>query len=82
MKINVTVPQLGPNMFEATFVTWLKNVGDAVKQGDIVAEVMTDKVNLDVEAPADGVLAELAAEPDQVVAVDSVLGVIETEDPQ
>lgn len=82
MKINITVPQLGPNMHEATFVTWLKVAGDSVQQGDIIAEVMTDKVNIDVEAPATGVLVELAVEPDQLLAVEGVLGVIETKDGQ
>lgn len=82
MKTNIIVPQLGPNMYEATFVTWLKNVGDTVMQGDIVAEVMTDKVNIDVEAPATGILAELVAEPDQLLLVGGILGVIETKDDQ
>ena len=64
-------------MHEATFVTWLKSAGDRVEKGEPVAEVMTDKVNIDVEAPATGVLTELAAQPDQVLGLDSVLGVID-----
>lgn len=78
MKVNVVVPQLGPNMFEATVVTWLKGVGDAVSRGEAIAEVMTDKVNIDVEAPADGVLVAVFAEPGQVMEVEGLMGTIET----
>ena len=77
MRFEILVPALGPNMHEATFVTWLKNVGDQVEKGEPIAEVMTDKVNIDVEAPAAGVLTELAAQPEQVLGLDSVLGVID-----
>ncbi|MBN9462302.1 MAG: hypothetical protein J0H00_13915 [Burkholderiales bacterium] len=80
MKISILMPRLGPNMHEATFVTWLKGVGDPVTQGEAIAEVMTDKVNIDVEAPATGVLAETLAVPDQVLPVDGVLGSVESGD--
>ena len=77
MKVEIAVPQLGPNMFEVTVVTWLKGVGDVVAKGDVIAEVMTDKVNIDVEAPVDGVLAEVLAQAGDVVEIDRVLGSIE-----
>ncbi len=78
MRVNIAVPQLGENTHEATFVTWLKAVGDAVEEGEAIAEVMTDKVNIDVEAPASGRLVELLAEAQQVIGAQGVLGAIET----
>jgi len=78
VRISIAVPQLGPNTHEATFVTWLKAVGDEVKEGDALAEIMTDKVNIDVVAPATGVLSELLVEADQVIAPGGVIGAIET----
>lgn len=82
MRMDVVVPHLGPNMFEATLVAWLKNVGDVVSKGEVIAEVMTDKVNIDVEAPADGVLVAVLAEPGQVMEVEGLMGAIEVSDGQ
>ncbi len=78
MEVSIAVPQLGPNMYEATIVTWLKAVGDTVSTGEVIAEVMTDKVNIDVEAPAAGVLVAVLAQPGEVMGVDGVMGTIET----
>jgi pyruvate/2-oxoglutarate dehydrogenase complex dihydrolipoamide acyltransferase (E2) component len=77
MKVNVVVPQLGPNMFEATVVTWLKEVGSSVQKGEALAEVMTDKVNIDVEAPATGTLVEIFAKAGESMEVEGLMGVIE-----
>ena len=76
MKIEIKVPELGDNVAEATFVAWLRHEGQAVAAGEPVAEIMTDKVNVEVESPAAGILAEVGAKPDDVVAVGAVLAVV------
>lgn len=78
MEVNITVPALGEESPEATFVAWLKAPGDSVRAGEPIAEVMTEKVNVEVESPADGVLHAQAAVPDQTVAPGAVLGTIRT----
>jgi pyruvate/2-oxoglutarate dehydrogenase complex dihydrolipoamide acyltransferase (E2) component len=80
MRVNVVVPQLGPNMYEATVVTWLKDVGAHVEKGEAIAEVMTDKVNIDVEAPASGVLVEILAQPGESMEVEGLMAVIDAAD--
>ncbi len=59
--VAVMMPALGESVTEAT-VNWVKNAGDSVSEGDIIAELETDKVSLEVVAPATGTLANLAAE--------------------
>ena len=77
MSIELIVPTLGESVVEATVATWHKKVGDVVKAGEIVVELETDKVNLDVEAPADGVLIGIAHGEGADVAIGDVLAVIE-----
>ncbi len=74
------VPLLMPNqdltISEGTVVTWLKQVGDPVKKGEAVVEVETAKAVLAVESPADGTLAHISAQPQDVVALGAQLGLI------
>ncbi|WP_265579762.1 dihydrolipoamide acetyltransferase family protein [Streptomyces spongiae] len=63
------MPKMSMTMAEGTFLTWHKAEGDEVRAGDVVCEVMTDKVDMEVESPVDGVLVRLVAQPDDVVAV-------------
>jgi len=69
----IIMPKMGDAMTEGKVVRWYKKPGDAVKKGDPVAEIETDKVNLDLEAEADGKLGELAASEGQVVPVGGLL---------
>ncbi len=78
MDVEITVPDLGEESPEATFVAWLKAPGEPVRAGEPIAEVMTEKVNVEIESPADGVLQSQAAVPDQTVAPGTVLGTIRT----
>lgn len=73
----VTVPQLANDFESGTLVAWRKAVGDSIGQGEIIAEIMTDKVNLELESPHAGVVRELLAEEDDTVAVDQVIARIE-----
>ncbi|MBK8434219.1 MAG: 2-oxoglutarate dehydrogenase complex dihydrolipoyllysine-residue succinyltransferase [Chloroflexi bacterium] len=77
MSIELIVPTLGESVVEATVATWHKKVGDTVKAGEIVVELETDKVNLDVEAPADGVLIGISHGEGEDVAIGDVLAMIE-----
>ena len=69
MSTDIPVPSLGESVSEATVATWFKQVGDAVKKDEPICELETDKVTLEVNAPADGKLTEIkAAEGDSVEA--------------
>src|SRR2546422_8662091 len=67
---------LSPTMEEGRVVKWHKRDGDAVKTGETLAEVETDKAVMDLVARADGVLRQIAAAEGQTVAVGSVVAVI------
>ena len=73
MTTEIKVPELGESVVEATISTWLVKVGDAVNAGDVLVELETDKVSLEVEAPVAGVVAKLsAAEGDDVTIGDVI----------
>jgi len=76
MATNVYMEALSPTMEEGRVVKWLKRDGDAVKTGETLAEVETDKAVMDLVARADGVLRQVAAAEGQTVAVGSVVAVI------
>ena len=69
----IIMPKMGDAMTEGKVVRWYKKAGDAVKRGEAVLEIETDKVNLDLEAEADGTLGELAAKDGEVVPVGGLL---------
>ncbi len=76
MTIKITVPTLGESVTEATIAKWFKNVGDAVKADEPLVELETDKVTVEVPAPAAGVLTEILAAAGATVEVGAELGVI------
>src|ERR1700752_2760079 len=59
MPINITMPALSPTMTEGNLAKWLKKEGDAVKPGDVIAEIETDKATMEVEAVDEGTLAKI-----------------------
>ncbi len=69
MSMTVTMPQLGESVTEGTIARWLKQPGDAIAKYESIAEVITDKVNAEIPAPADGVMSELIAAEGAVVPV-------------
>ena len=77
--VEVKVPQLSESVAEATMMNWKKKVGEAVKEDEILIEIETDKVVLEVPAPAAGVLAELVVGDGGTVASDQVIARIDTE---
>jgi pyruvate/2-oxoglutarate dehydrogenase complex dihydrolipoamide acyltransferase (E2) component len=78
MALTVTMPQLGESVTEGTIARWLKQPGDAIAKYESIAEVITDKVNAEIPAPADGVMAELIAPEGTVVPVGQPICSIET----
>ena len=77
--VEVKVPQLSESVAEATMMNWKKKVGEAVKEDEILIEIETDKVVLEVPAPAAGVLAELVVGDGGTVASDQLIARIDTE---
>ena len=76
MATPVIMPKLGFTMEEGTIVRWFKQEGDRVEKGEPLVEVTTDKVNMEVESPASGILRAVNAKPDQVVPVTQVIAYI------
>lgn len=72
----VIMPKMGDAMTEGKLLRWIKQQGDTVKKGEPIAEIETDKVNVDIEAEWDGVLARLVAAAGDVVPVGSPIAVI------
>jgi len=71
---DILTPTLGESVSEATVAKWTKKAGDAVKKDELLVELETDKVSLEVVAPADGVLAEISAGEGDTVTAGAVLG--------
>jgi pyruvate dehydrogenase E2 component (dihydrolipoamide acetyltransferase) len=76
MATPVIMPKFGMAQEEATIVRWYKQEGEQVERGEPLLEVMTDKVNMDVEAPASGVLLKAKYDVDEVVPVTVVIAYI------
>ena len=73
---DILTPALGESVAEATIAKWTKKAGDAVKKDEMLVELETDKVSLEVVSPADGVLAEIKAAEGDTVIPGTVLGVV------
>ncbi len=77
MPIDILMPALSPTMEQGKLAKWLKNVGDKIKPGDILAEIETDKATMEVEAVDEGILASILVEGGtDNVAVNARIGVI------
>ncbi|WP_034999519.1 2-oxoglutarate dehydrogenase complex dihydrolipoyllysine-residue succinyltransferase [Beijerinckia mobilis] len=76
MTVEIRVPTLGESVTEATIGKWFKKTGEAVKADEPLVELETDKVTLEVNAPASGVLGEITAKDGDTVGVGALLGQI------
>src|SRR5437868_1363038 len=76
MTTEIRVPTLGESVTEATVGRWFKQPGEAVAVDEPVVELETDKVTIEVPAPAAGVLSDIAAKNGETVAVGALLGEI------
>ena len=72
----INMPRLSDTMEEGTVATWLKKVGDTVKEGDILAEIETDKATMEFESFYEGTLLHIGVKEGETVAVDSLLAII------
>jgi len=76
MVSEVVMPQMGADMTEGTLLRWLKEEGDSVARGDVIAEIETDKANIEIEAFESGVFRKALAQEGDVVQVGDVIAVI------
>ena len=76
MSEKILVPVLGESITEATVAKWLKQEGDTVQADEAIVELETDKVNLEVPSPIDGVLSEINSKDGETVEVGALLGTI------
>ncbi|MGB4863028.1 MAG: dihydrolipoamide acetyltransferase family protein [Tepidiformaceae bacterium] len=79
MAFEVTMPQMGADMTEGTVVKWFKSLGETVTRGEIIAEIETDKANVELEAYESGTLIKLIAEEGEVVPVGEVIALLGAE---
>ncbi|MCF3946122.1 pyruvate dehydrogenase complex dihydrolipoamide acetyltransferase [Acidiphilium sp. AL] len=77
MATNILMPALSPTMTEGTLAKWLKKEGDAIKSGDVIAEIETDKATMEVEAVDEGILGKiLVTEGTEGVAVNAPIAIL------
>src|SRR5262245_10967091 len=79
MLIEVKVPQLSESVSEATLLAWHKKVGEAVKRDENLIDIETDKVVLELPAPADGVLSKIVKGDGGTVKAGEVIATIDTD---
>lgn len=75
----IELPQVGESVTEGTITQWLKQVGDRVEKYDVIAEILTDKVSMELPAPTAGVLTEILVEEGQTVPMGAPIAAIRTE---
>lgn len=78
-RIEVPMPQMGESITEGTVSKWLKEVGQPVERDEPILEISTDKVDAEIPAPADGLLAAIEVQEGQTVEVGTIVAYIDTE---
>lgn len=76
--IEVKMPNLGEGVTEGTIVRWCKAEGDSVAEGETLAEIMTDKVNVEFESPASGIVWKIHFPEEAIVKVGTVIASLES----
>src|SRR5262245_52394906 len=76
MPVTIVVPQLGESVVEGTIGKWLKKVGDPIAKDEPIVEIITDKINIELPAPAAGTLGQIGIAEGVVAQVGETLGVI------
>ena len=79
MTENIVVPALGESIAEATVSKWIKKQGDQVKEDEPVVELETDKVNIEVPSPAEGIISKINFNTGDTVEVGALLGIISSQ---
>jgi pyruvate dehydrogenase E2 component (dihydrolipoamide acetyltransferase) len=73
MTIDIIIPEIGEGVTEATIVAWHKIVGDSVIEGELIVEIMTDKVNIEIDSIGAGTLLEILHEADEEVRIGTII---------
>lgn len=76
-RIAIEMPKLGYDMETGTIGAWVKQVGDTIARGDVIAEIETEKTTVDMESTSSGTLVEQTLAPGEEVPVGTVIGYIE-----
>src|SRR5258705_2801703 len=76
MSISIVVPQLGESVAEGTVSKWLKAVGDRVRKEEPLVEIQTDKINVEIPSPAEGVLQSIVIAEGTTVLVGTEIGTL------
>ena len=79
---DVRVPTLGESVTEATVATWFKQPGDSINMDEMLCELETDKVTVEVPSPAAGVMGSIVAQEGSVVSMDALLTTISEGSPE
>lgn len=77
MATNVLMPQMGESITEGTLTKWHKKVGDKIQREEILFEISTDKVDTEIPSPVSGVLVQVLAAEGTVIAVNSIVAVVD-----
>ncbi|MCH8902068.1 MAG: 2-oxo acid dehydrogenase subunit E2, partial [Chloroflexi bacterium] len=80
MISEVVMPQMGADMEEGTIIRWLKQAGDAVERGEIIAEIETDKANVEIESFESGVFRKALASEGDTVDVGTIIAIVASPD--
>jgi pyruvate/2-oxoglutarate dehydrogenase complex dihydrolipoamide acyltransferase (E2) component len=80
--VEVTMPQMGVSVAEGTILEWRKRPGDRVELDETICEISTDKIDTEIPSPVSGRLVRILVEPNETVAVGTVLAQIETSTPE
>ena len=80
MAETITMPKLGFDMQEGTLVRWVRNEGETVNKGDVLAEIETDKATVEVESSASGVVRKLLVDQGAVVPIGAPIAIVGTAD--
>ena len=80
MATKIILPMLGQTMEEGTIIQWFKHEGESIRKGEPLLEVMTDKVNMEVESPESGTIRKIIAQPDETVPIMAPIAIIGTPD--
>jgi pyruvate dehydrogenase E2 component (dihydrolipoamide acetyltransferase) len=76
VAVEVTMPQMGADMTEGTLLKWVKQIGDSIQRGEVIAEIETDKATIELEAYESGTLIKLVAQEGDVVPVGDVIALL------
>src|SRR3990172_293625 len=79
MAVSIVVPPLGESIVEGTIVKWLKKEGEKVGKDEPVVEIMTDKINVELPAPEEGILIKILQQEGSVVPIGTRIGVLNGE---